>query len=286
MGANLKLLRGRMVDTRQRVLENTEYKECYYNATRKEQYLAKKEIKAHSTIDNAQRQYKNVAKKERELNKDICDWTLAEIIEYFKSLHKTSLDDLVNVKSYFSQYTVYCLSQSWVKNNKNNYEECTIDVLYDCLDIKLLDKKIISRKEILQWTKKLRNPRDQFILLSLFEYGNDSVDIYDAKQPEITSDTLALNKRTVKISRELQDIIAACKTEDTYYSMSEKEVKKMTLKDNGNIVKSYPNEKGKRKKTREQKKQVISNAYDRIFIFLNINGWMSAKDISESGSCI
>ena len=256
----------------------------YYNEDLKKRYLNEKEENLSITSNYIDVQFRKVSETECELDKDVSNWTVYEIIEYYKLLNVTSFESLMCLNSIFSQYTQFCLENSLVRDNQNHFLECTKEVLLGCLNKAILDKKMVDRSTVLKWVDELPNPKDQFVLLSLFEYGKskDFKDIVYASQDNVNDDnTLKLTDRTVNISNKLIEIIRGCKMEDTYYSISGNGTKTMPLIDYGYIVKSYPNQN--MGASDFQKGRNIYIACQRIFDYLGIGEWMSPNSVSEAG---
>ena len=256
----------------------------YYNEDLKKRYLNEKEENLSITSNYIDVQFRKVSETECELDKDVSNWTVYEIIEYYKLLNVTSFESLMCLNSIFSQYTQFCLENSLVRDNQNHFLECTKEVLLGCLNKAILNKKMVDRSTVLKWVDELPNPKDQFVLLSLFEYGKskDFKDIVYASQDNVNDDnTLKLTDRTVNISNKLIEIIRSCKMEDTYYSISGNGTKTMPLIDYGYIVKSYPNQN--MGASDFQKGRNIYIACQRIFDYLGIGEWMSPNSVSEAG---
>ena len=257
----------------------------YYNKELKERYLREKETTLSIPSNYIDVQFRKTSETEHELNKDVSNWTTYEIIEYYKLLNVTSFESLLCLNSIFSQYTQFCLENSLVRDNQNHYLECTKEILTGCLNKAILDKRFVDRNTVLKWVDQLPNPKDQFILLSLFEYGKskDFKDIVYAsdKNLDTSNNTLKLSDRTVQISDKLMEIIDDCINEDTYYSISGKGVKVMPLVNHGYIVKSYPNQN--MDLSEFQKGRNIYIACQRIFDYLGIGQWMSPNSVSEAG---
>ena len=257
----------------------------YYDKELKERYLKEKELSLSIPVNYIDLQFRKVAETEYELNKDVSNWTTYEILEYYKLCNLTSLESLICFNSIFSQYTQFCLENSLVKDNQNHFLECTKELLYGCINKAILDKKIVERDTILKWVDELPNPKDQFILLSLFEYGKskDFKDTVYASKKDLDEENciLKLSDRNVNVSNKLIEIIHDCITEDTYYSISGKGTKVMPLIDYGYIVKSYPNQN--MDLSEFQKGRNIYIACQRIFDYLGIGKWMSPNAISEAG---
>lgn len=262
-----------------------EIEAIYFNEELKKRYVKEKEKSLSVTSNYIDVQFRKVSETEYELDKDVSNWTTYEIIEYYKLLSLTSYESLICLNSIFSQYTQFCLENSLVRDNQNHFLECTKDVLIGCINKSILDKKMVSRETVLKWVDELPNPKDQFILLSLFEYGKskDFKDIVYVRQQDLNNqdNTLKLLDRTIKVSDRLISIIKNCQIEDTYYSISGKGVKKMPLIDYGFIVKSYPNQN--MDLSDFQKGRNIYIACQRIFSYLGVGQWMNPNAITESG---
>lgn len=262
----------------------TENKSGYYNEELKKRYLEEKD-KLVLTSNYIDVQFRKSSEMEYELDKDISNWTIYEITEYYKLLSITSYESLICMNSIFSLYTQFCLENNLVKDNQNHFLECTNEVLLTCLNKAILDKKIVSREAVLKWIDELPNPKDQFILLSLFEYGKskDFKDIVYAKfeNLDVSDKKIKLFEREAKISNKMIEIIYDCVSENQYYSISGRGSKIMPLIDYGFIVKSYPNQNINLSDF--QKGRNIYIACQRIFDYLGIGDYMSPNSIVESG---
>lgn len=255
----------------------------YYNEELKKRYLSEKEVTLSIPANYIDVQFRKSSETEYELDKDVSNWTIYEIVEYYKLLNMTSFESLMCLNSILSQYTQFCLENSLVRDNQNHFLECTKDVISSCLNKAIFDKKIVEKETVLKWVEELPNPKDQFVMLSLFEFGKskDYKDLVNAKEENVKKNTLKLSDRTVKISDKLVGVIENCKTEDVYYSISGKGVKTMPLVDYGYIIKSYPNQN--MDLSDFQKGRNIYIACQRMFDYLGIKQWMSPNDIVESG---
>ena len=260
-----------------------EIERIYYNEDLKRRYVKEKEKILSVTSNYIDVQFRKTSEMEYELDKDVSNWTLYEIVEYYKILNMTSYESLLCLNSILSQYTQFCLENSLVKDNQNHYLECTKEVLAGCINKAILEKKIVDRKTVLKWVDELPNSKDQFILLSLFEYGKskDFKDIVYAKPQDVNGNKLKLSDRVVIISNKLASIIENCISEDTYYSISGKGTKVMPLVDHGYIVKSYPNQN--MTLSDFQKGRNIYISCQRIFDYLGVGSYMSPNSIAESG---
>lgn len=258
-----------------------------YNSELKHRYINVRELEATLPNNYLLNQFNELEDYENEIGKDASNFTAYEIIEYYKIRNMHSLESLLALNSQLSIYTQWCLKESLVKDNQNHYLELDKDVLNSCVNKAAVNQKIISRGTILKWINELPNPKDQFILLSLFEFGKSKnfTDIVYAKISDIDNDknTLTLQDgRIVTISDKLKNIAFDSFQTDTYYSVSGKGVKNMPLVSFENrIVKNYPNARDD--VSDFQKSRVIYNSIVRSLDYVGAAEWCSANSIAESG---
>lgn len=229
-------------------------------------------------------QFNKVSEMEKDLNKDVSNFTVYEIIEYYKLLNTSSLESLVTLNSQFSIYTQWCLQNNLVSDNQNHFLEITIEMVKGCISKVLLEMKIISKDKILDWVDQLPNPKDQFILLGLFEgiKGKDFCELSKLRPADINGNIATLcTGRKIELSKKLLEIIDACLSTDLYYSISGKGDKIMPLVNNGYIIKDYPNAKDNVSDFQMGRK--IYNAITRILDYFGMLEFMSANSIFESG---
>ncbi|WP_346961360.1 hypothetical protein [Clostridium sp.] len=255
-----------------------------YNEDLKERYI--KEINNEVILPNnyLRCQFNKVSNMEFELKKDICNFTAYEIIEYYKILNVSSFDSLIVMNSQFSKYTQWCLQENLVKDNQNHFLELTLEQIKNCVNKALFNKKIVSLDTILSWCEQLPNPKDQFIMLALFEglKGKDFCDISRLKPEDIKGHTANLyTGRSVELSSKLLNIIDDCMNENTYYSITGEGIKTMPLIFNGYIVKDYPNVKADVSEFQIGRK--IYNSITRSLNYVGMLKYMSANSIFESG---
>lgn len=262
--------------------------ERFYNQELKERYLFEKNKYVASSY-YIELQFRKCSEFERQLGKDVANWSLYEAVEYYKLLGATSLETLICLNNIFSNYCQFCIEQQLVKDNQNHFLECSSNILSECVNKLVLNQKILSRNDIIQLIDKLPNPRDQFILLGLFEFGKskDFQDIFTLNFTDLNRDKKELfiksrdNNQVVKISSKLIDIIDSCFLEDKYYSMTGNMERKFPLVDNGTIIKAYPNEKDN--VSTHQKGRRIYHICQRMFDYLGLSEAIQITSIVDSG---
>lgn len=258
-----------------------------YNSELKNRYINVRESEATLPNNYLLNQFRELEEYENEVQKDVSNFTAYEIIEYYKVRNLHSLESLLTLNSQLSIYTQWCLRENLVKDNQNHFLELDKDVLNSCVNKVAIQQKIISRDTILKWVNELPNPKDQFILLSLFEFGKSKnfadivyATIYDID--DLTNTLCLQDGRKVKISDQLKAIAYDSFHTDTYYSISGKGVKNMPLVSFENrIVKNYPNSRDD--VSDFQKSRVIYNSIVRSLDYVGAAEWCSANSLVESG---
>ena len=255
-----------------------------YNKELKMRFIKSRLNEATLPNNYLERNFKKVASAEEKLEKDVCNFTFYEIIEYYKSLHMTSVNGLRVLNSQFSIYTDWCLKQNLVKDGQNHFLELRLDDYHNCVNKAIIDLTILSREEILDITYELPNPKDQFTLLALFEgiKGKDFSEITLLKPEHISGNMITLpSGNKFNISDDLVDIIDVTVKEDTYYSMSGNMKKEIPLIDNGYIIKEYPNVEFNPDNVYQMGRRLYSGI-KRMFAFLG-KEYLKANDIYNSG---
>ena len=255
-----------------------------FNEITKRQYIKEKSEKVIISDYYLERRFKQTAKYENELKKDLSNFTYDEIINFYKRLNSTSLDSLFVMNSHFTMYTDWCIQKGLVRDNKNYFSKLKREVLKECLNKDLTKKRIVTRGIVLKWVNELSNPKDQFILLGLFEglKGKDFCELSQLRQGDISGNVATLcTGRKIKLSATLLKIINDCITEDRYYSISGRGVKTMPLVDRGFIVKDYPNARTDVSEFQVGRK--IYTGISRILKYFDVLDYMSAYSIADSG---
>ena len=255
-----------------------------FNKEIKNRYIEEK--KEHVTLPSnyLECQFNKVEKMEIELNKDIHDFTAYEIIEYYKTLNISSLESLAVMNSHFSMYTQWCLQNNIVKDNQNHFLEIDLEQIKKCLNKIIFKRKIVSRDQVIEWCDQLPNPKDQLVILGLFEgmKGKDFSDFVNLRPQDISGNIVKLfDGMEIIASDKLLEYINESIQEDTYYSSSGGQAKTMPLVDKGYVIKSYPNTK--EGTSAFAKGRIIYNSIARSLNYVGVLDYMSANSIFESG---
>lgn len=216
-----------------------------YNSLQKERYISDKEsdtILAEGFLD---RIFNKSESFEEELQKDICQFTTSEILDFYKVLNVRSLDSLLNYHSQYLSYGSWCMQQSLIPDGINHFNELNLDILKNCVNKAAMEDSIITEEQLYEILSKLINPRDQFVLIMLFETGKSTnqENIFYAKLSDINEETKTMklhDGREVNISYRLIGI-AENASKDSYYEIYNPSPNapspRRPLEDNGYIFK-------------------------------------------------
>lgn len=253
-----------------------------YNKELKERYIKEKTDSVTLPSSYLDCQFNKISDYEAELNKDVHDFTVYEILEYYKMLGVASLEVLAVLNSQLSMYTQWCMQQNLVVDNQNHFEEIELETMKGCLNKALIEKKIVSRGQVLEYCEQLPNPKDQLVILGLFEgmKGKDFCDFVNLKPNDVHDNRLKLDNREITVSRQLLNYIEDSIRVETYYSCSGGGTKTMPLADRGYVIKYYPNTK--EDTSAFQKGRVIYNGVARSMSYVGAE-YVSANNIFESG---
>lgn len=244
-----------------------------YNTKRKEAFL---KFKRETTelAGNLQLCFKDAEHFEKQYGKDLCDWTAAEIIGYFKYMNTPKIKSLTTIHNMLRIYTDWCLSNQLVLDNQNHYYEITQDILIECIDKDKLKEKYITREFLLDKMKLFLNESDKFIVLAAFE-GMTSIEMSKVRIKDFEGNLCHLPRRTIPVSDELAQIAANAAAETSYSSYKTRNT--VFLKEAEEIIRPANN----RYSHNEPTGSIIATRYYMISKHMDLD--MSLVDIKESG---
>ena len=255
-----------------------------YNQELKERYRKEKESYTTVSAYYFSSLFKRTEPFEEQLDKDASNFTTYEIINMYKTLAIMSLDTIVTMNSNLSMYTQWCIQQNLVNDYQNHYLEMTRDMLASFVNKLAMNKKVVSRKQVLDWCQQLPNPSDSFCLLGLFEgiRGGGYLELALAKIEDFHDNTFtAYNGREIKVSTTLIEYAKLSNETLEYQSISQNMTKEVNLNDNGRIIKDYPNVR--RSESLPVLRRRTQSRLARIFDYVGILEYMNGNDIRMSG---
>lgn len=256
-----------------------------YNKELKERFIVFKNETSRDT-SYLEVKFKRTAEFENKLNKDVSCFTGYEIIDMYKMLNFTSFNTLSMFHSVMSQYTSWCISQGIVPDNQNHFMEFSRKQFNEFQNTLIKQKRLCSRKQILEWCRELPNPCDSFTMLSLFEgiggFGYEEIIKAKFSDVNVGNKTITLcSGRTVDVSSELI----------TYARESSETFEYTAITGNGRTVKlkSDPQDlivKWATQTSSHSYKSSRHRIYYRLvksFDYLGVGEWMTIGALSDSG---
>lgn len=260
---------------------NEEYKQWFINV-REENELP---------VSLARQTFVRVRNTEEKLDKDCFNFNFFEILDMYKAWNIRSLNSLTNINSILKTYTDWAMGENMVTDAQNHYSEVSVDQMRECVNVTAIRKRLLNRKEVLQYARSsiLQNDVERFLLLALFEGigGGDGTDGLKCRYSELSYLTLddidhetrtahLCTGRDVKMSDELYHL--AIRAGNDYEFISSKGYKyKLT----GNeIVKPKTTTTVDTDKTRARR---IQNCLKAVFDTLGISEWMDGGALLDSG---
>ena len=255
-----------------------------YNQKLKERYRKEKESYTTVSAYYFSSLFKRTEPFEEELDKDASNFTTYEIINMYKTLAIMSLDTIATMNSNLSMYTQWCIQENLVNDYQNHYLEITRDMMASFVNKLAMDKKVVSREQVLDWCQQLPNPSDSFCLLGLFEgiRGGGYLEIALAKMEDFHDNIfIAYNGREIKVSSTLIEYAKQSNETIEYQSISRNMEKEVNLIENGRIIKDYPNVR--RTESLPVLRRRTQSRLARIFNYMGILEYMNGNDIRMSG---
>lgn len=256
-----------------------------YNEELKQRYINYKESSVTIAKDYLFRLFRDSAPYEEQKNKDISNFSAAEIMEFYQMLNRTSMESLSVMNSILSQYTNWCQMQNLVVDNQNHFLEITRDKYAECVNTLYVEKSILSREKILDMTVGLENYCDKFVLLALFEgiSGKDYKDIWTLHYSDIDTETQTISLqsgRNIKISQELINFAYESGRATEYYAVGESLRKYAFLETDDTVIKSYMNCKSDIS-DRQMGRRVYAKV-QRLVSYLDMD-WLRPQNLIDSG---
>ena len=199
----------------------------FYNHEQKERYMAAREHEYRSIRSIGRVFFKITKSFEEDLNKDCSNFTTREILSMYNACFTTSWERLLNFNSQLKIYTSWCLKEGLVVDNQNHYEELDKTDMYNCLNIGLKKRMIVTRKELERTIMDFPNPSDQFMALAFFEGlgGFEYKDFNNLMPEQFVGDKVILSDRELTVSKLLvEKAIESAQEYDKYSHESKKRV--------------------------------------------------------------
>ena len=145
---------------------------------------------------------------ENALKKDVANFTLDEIVDFYKSICTSSEEYLATVNCQLSAYCEWNRKQGLSVDNQNHFEEITRDILSQCINRSIFKSQFITRGELYSIINsgRIENISDAFLMLALFEgiCGSAYIEILELTPSDFNGNIVKLcSGRTLEVSDKL-----------------------------------------------------------------------------------
>lgn len=241
-----------------------------YNQDRKNEYFNYVE-RMHGSVISRKYIFSSLASIEETWGKDICDFTLPEILMVMATFNSSSRGALIKNLSILKTYTDWCCMNKLSIDNINHYEE--VDASKLDIYVNKITSKIVSREELYTIMQQFLNKSDQFIVLALFE-GVRTLELGELmmlKVSDIDAQTRTItfpNNTKRLMSKKLYELAIESSEEDEYVTVAEDgDLFRCKLLCDGYIVNSRANSKHRDVKAYERR---ISDRLRKLRILFEI----------------
>ena len=258
----------------------------YYNQDFKQQYLNDNESRNIYLKSNVDLLFRRIAPTEALLGKDLYDFSVEEILGYYKYLLTPSLESLMIMNNQYKLYVAYAIRKGMVKDNQNHYDEIDMPTLNTCVYMGLANAKIISRKDLIDILESsdVENVSDKVIALALFEgvCGKELRELTLLEPQDIDKKTniATLNGgRKLKLSDKLVGWCFESADEYVYYNSMNKMGNKSYQKSDSRVIKRLSNSTVD---TIHQRHKTINRRLDHLIDITGCNAF-GVGALKESG---
>lgn len=213
-----------------------------YNEERKLEYIQEAKKTNVQLEQVLLRRFEETAFMEKKLNKDLCEWNVVQILDYYKSIVSRSLETLLMFHSSLNQYARWCLERNFMADSQNHFEEIDREILnVECINKAYLYKGIISRRELINLLKDdIYQPYEKFLVLATFEGlgGKGYSDFLNLTMDDFDGFTIHLPNRTIQCSKELIEYAKQSSNEYEYDNMPNAKHLRYFYPDDKRIIKA------------------------------------------------
>ena len=201
----------------------------FYNAKNKikwiEEVYPQKEVRRYF-INSV---FGKIATYERELDREICNFSKEEITAVLCGLHSTSVDYLHNVISFLHQYTNWCLAEKLVSDNQNHFLDFTYDDYVNIVGENVIKNGILTRETLNGFVKSryLQNLTDLAAIYLIFEgvSGSRYTDLLNLRFTDIDYKKKVcwtISGKTIPLSNDCLNVLKEASEEKEYVLPTER----------------------------------------------------------------
>ena len=163
--------------------------------------------------------FSDIAKAEEFRQQDCCDFSVKEILDFYKSLFTFSYDRLLLTNTYLKTYCYWCMKNGYVEDGFNHYEEVSTDMLGTCIDKGIQKDYFVRRDELIAAAEHFYNACEQVLVVGLYEgLTYPEMNVLTLEHVDTRNKVVRIpGGRTLSISPELTRYIEASANEYTKY---------------------------------------------------------------------
>ena len=258
----------------------------YYNMEFKSQYLKESKERNKSNDKTVDLLFRRIAPVEESLGKDLYDFSVTDIVGYYKYLSTSSIDSLVVMNNQYKLYAAYAQRMGLIKDNQNHYAEIDNKVLRGCIHQKLFEAKMISRQELLDIlnSSAVENVSDKAMALAIFEgiIGKNLTDLSLLEPTDFNQQngTVKLHSGMVlNVSPKLMEWCLESANEYEFNNSTSRRINKLYHQDDTRVIKRQSNSTVDTDKARHK---MINRRLDRLIDATGCNAF-TVGALKESG---
>ena len=159
----------------------------FYNDELKRQYIAEKTSETKIANNYLDILFAYSSEFENKLGKDICNFTVDEILTLYKASNRKSSESLAVMNSILNQYTIWCLKRNLVMDSQNHFSNITKDLYSTCVNKMYQKMTYVSKEVVYGWLNSIVNYCDRYLILGLYEgiSGDNFTEIINLKYSDI-----------------------------------------------------------------------------------------------------
>ena len=232
--------------------------------------------------------FADCAPYEEKFGKDLCNFSSIEIDALLRGLDFRSVPSFMVTKTHLKQYVDWCIKNRADSCGKNRFDEISIDDAPRFVNKAYRMARVVSRDEVSHWCELMPNPGDAVILLGLFEgiRGKDFCELSEMKGSDVDFDAklikLAGRTKPFKSSSELLKYIEAALDTTEYIALTGENERRIVFAVSDKVIKDYPNIKSGEVTSFRLGRRIYTKLA-RVFDYLGVADWMTAKAIFDSG---
>mgnify|MGYP001193193875 CR=1 FL=1 len=182
---------------------------------------------AETTIETIKIIFKATSRVEEYYNKDLCEFTQAEVNDLLKSMGNKSRAYLKGVCVYLENYYNWCLSEGLISDVINKYNPVFVtNIINEIVPKELLYNKYFSKAKLLEYINNIADITNKFITYALY-YGISIEELVHIKM-----DDLDINNKILYLSKTNRNI----KVDDMFVKIMQDANKAEFYNEDGSMI--------------------------------------------------